>query len=457
MLQALKMDSSPAPARSRTSSASSSDSPDPTFAGLVAQASAMPQPTRAVDPPDQDEASAGRTEADASSRVMSRTADSREAAQSKATDTKADAKTVAKADAKADAKAEAPAKEAAEASGSEQGGTASGASGQAPSPSAQETAAAGVPAAVPAPASPAATQAASGAAAPEDPGQPEASEAAPAPRGLPQNLRQTVDTGRTSDKSALTELMYLPKAEIQTPRLGPEATAKPGEPAKPAVVTQATASQSQADLAKEAQGEPGSGKAAPKGAAPEEAFAALTRTESQRHEAAAARTSASGTEAVQLQVPTVARTVAAVPTAEAAPRTSSPVFTQVEGSIRWILQNKTQGAELQLHPESLGRVTIQLRVEGQEVHARVWASESSSAAVLQDHKTFLESSLRQQGLTLGSFDLHSGARGDSMPQSPQDRPSTPRIEAIASQEGQQEMPNGLLPGTEDARQIEVYA
>ena len=456
MLQALKMDSGPAPARSRTSSASSSDSPDPTFAGLVAQASVMPQPTRAVDPPDQGESSPAHTETDASSRVMSRTADSREAAPSKASDAKVDTKTNAAADAAADTKAEAPDQKA---SGSDKAGTASGAAGQAPSPGAQETAAIGVPApaAAPTPAGPGPAQAASGAAAPEDRGQPEAPEATPAPKGLPQNLRQTVDTGRTSDKSALTELMYLPKAEIQTPRLGPEATAKPGEPAKPAIVTQAAAPQSQADLAKEAQGEPGSGKAGSKGAAPEEAFAALARMEPQPHEAAAARTSATGTEPVQLQVPTVARTVTAVPAAEAAPRASSPVFTQVEGSIRWILQNKTQGAELQLHPESLGRVTIQLRVEGQEVHARVWASESSSAAVLQEHKTFLESSLRQQGLTLGSFDLHSGARGDGMPQSPQDRPSTPRIETIASQEGQQEMPNGLLPGTEDARQIEVYA
>jgi hypothetical protein len=44
------------------------------------------------------------------------------------------------------------------------------------------------------------------------------------------------------------------------------------------------------------------------------------------------------------------------------------------------------------------------------VHAKVWASEASTVPVLQDHKAMLEASLKQQGLTLGSFDLQHGRK-----------------------------------------------
>lgn len=78
---------------------------------------------------------------------------------------------------------------------------------------------------------------------------------------------------------------------------------------------------------------------------------------------------------------------------------------QVEGGIRWMLRNASPGAELQLHPEALGRVRIELRVEGGDVHARLWASDPKSLPVLQEHRAFLEVSLKEQGLNLGSFDL----------------------------------------------------
>lgn len=78
---------------------------------------------------------------------------------------------------------------------------------------------------------------------------------------------------------------------------------------------------------------------------------------------------------------------------------------QVENGIRWMLRNASPGAELQLHPEALGRVRIELKVEGGEVHARLWASDPKSIPVLQENKAFLEVSLKEQGLNLGSFDL----------------------------------------------------
>jgi flagellar hook-length control protein FliK len=143
-----------------------------------------------------------------------------------------------------------------------------------------------------------------------------------------------------------------------------------------------------------------------------------------------------------------------------APR-ASPVFNQVEGSIRWILQNKSQGAELQLHPDSLGRVTIQLRVEGQEVHARLWASEASSVPILQEHKALLEASLREQGLKLGSFDLQFGARHDQAQTASQERNMSTVPNRLPTPEMKQEIPSiGSAEGSLDSldpHQIEVYA
>ena len=138
-----------------------------------------------------------------------------------------------------------------------------------------------------------------------------------------------------------------------------------------------------------------------------------------------------------------------------------PVFTQVEGSIRWLLQNKSQGAELQLHPESLGRMIIQLRVEGQEVHARLWASEASSLPILREHKAFLEASLKEQGLSLGSFDLYSGARHEQAQTASQERAMGNPSGSLLLAELKQEMPNKDLHrellDSLDPHQIEVYA
>ena len=91
------------------------------------------------------------------------------------------------------------------------------------------------------------------------------------------------------------------------------------------------------------------------------------------------------------------------------------LLSQVDGTIRWLVKNQDQGAELQLHPESLGRIQIKLNVDGTVVHAKVWASEPSAVPVLQDHRSFLEASLKSQGLTLGSFDLQQGRREEQTP------------------------------------------
>jgi len=93
----------------------------------------------------------------------------------------------------------------------------------------------------------------------------------------------------------------------------------------------------------------------------------------------------------------------------AAPPPSAPM-TQVEGGLRWMLKGGTQEARLQLHPESLGQVTIHLKVEGGEVHARLWITEAASVKAVQEGRPHLEMALKEQGLQLGSFDLQQGQR-----------------------------------------------
>ena len=156
-----------------------------------------------------------------------------------------------------------------------------------------------------------------------------------------------------------------------------------------------------------------------------------------------------------------AKAAASVPRADPAAARPSPMLAQVEGTIRWVLQNKAPGAELQLHPDSLGRVTIQLRVEGQEVHARLWVSEASSLPVLQEHKAFLETSLKEQGLSLGSFSLQAGTQQQQNQTAFQDRamgsPSGRVLPSLAKQEIPSAASHDLRTDPLDPHQIEVYA
>jgi flagellar hook-length control protein FliK len=130
---------------------------------------------------------------------------------------------------------------------------------------------------------------------------------------------------------------------------------------------------------------------------------------------------------------------------------------QVESGIRWMLRNAASGAELQLHPEALGRVRIELKVEGGEVHAKLWASDPKSIPVLQENKAFLEVSLKEQGLNLGSFDL----RQHSQQPQPQHTEGHARgqfwpTEARPVDRGQ-DAPTGTAPIDLNARRIELIA
>jgi len=151
------------------------------------------------------------------------------------------------------------------------------------------------------------------------------------------------------------------------------------------------------------------------------------------------------------------RVAAPAETQASLPSGQESLLSQVDGTIRWLIKNQDQGAELQLHPESLGRVQIKLQVEGTVVHAKVWASEPSALPVLQDHRSFLEASLKSQGLTLGSFDLQQGRRQEQEPASEAAGPETAPVAGVEAAKAGQETPPDSAVLSENPSRIEYVA
>jgi flagellar hook-length control protein FliK len=139
---------------------------------------------------------------------------------------------------------------------------------------------------------------------------------------------------------------------------------------------------------------------------------------------------------------------------QSAPEAPSAPVLQVEGGIKWMLKGGAQEAQLQLHPDSLGQVTIHLRVEGGEVHARLWITEPGSVQAVQEGRPHLEQALKEQGLQLGSFDLQQGQRPfQEAPSSPASRePAT-----LDSPSARQEAPASPATAILNPHHVELYA
>jgi flagellar hook-length control protein FliK len=132
----------------------------------------------------------------------------------------------------------------------------------------------------------------------------------------------------------------------------------------------------------------------------------------------------------------------------------TPAAKQVEGSLRWMLRTGAQEAQLQLHPDSLGQVTIHLKVEGGEVHARIWVTDPSSAQAVQEGRAHLEQSLKEQGLQLGSFDLQQGNHPSrEAPAAPSHTTSSAAESLLARQEA----PAAPVASILNAHHVELYA
>jgi flagellar hook-length control protein FliK len=187
--------------------------------------------------------------------------------------------------------------------------------------------------------------------------------------------------------------------------------------------------------------------------------AALAKTSASLQPAIANTPDGSSLAAVNAMPRAVEPPATTAPTAPAAPPStpatppSAPVV-QVEGGLRWMLKGGVQEAQLQLHPDSLGQVTIHLKVEGDEVHARLWIAEPTSVQAVQEGRPHLELCLKEQGLQLGSFDLQQGRRPF------QEAPSASPFRENAIPEAvhaRQEAPSAVLPSTLNPHRVELYA
>ena len=142
----------------------------------------------------------------------------------------------------------------------------------------------------------------------------------------------------------------------------------------------------------------------------------------------------------------------AMPPAATSPP-SAPVL-QVAGGLRWMIIGGSQEAQLQLHPDSLGLVTIHLKVEGGQVHAKVWISEAASMQAIKEGQPHLEQALKEQGLHLGSFDLQQGHRHfQEAPSAPMLREQGLNEAPVARQEAPAPPPVAIL----NPHHVELYA
>ncbi len=231
-----------------------------------------------------------------------------------------------------------------------------------------------------------------------------------------------------------------------------------GKPSLPAELPQALA-----QLPPKAALQPGAEAAGPTGQAPLKGSSALPDLVETKPapdlQALASRTLdgaalAMGTPQRAMEGPTPAAPAAPpAPSQPAATPPSAPVL-QVEGGLRWMLKSGAQEAQLQLHPDALGQVTIHLKVEGGEVHAKVWVSEAASVQAVKEGQPHLEQALKEQGLHLGSFDLQQGHRPfHEAPSAPISRERTLAEAAVARQEAPAPPPVAIL----NPHHVELYA
>jgi flagellar hook-length control protein FliK len=93
------------------------------------------------------------------------------------------------------------------------------------------------------------------------------------------------------------------------------------------------------------------------------------------------------------------------------------VLPQLVRAMRLQLVGGVGEARIQLDPEHLGAVTVNLRVEGGVVSAVVTAEQSTVRQWIENHETSLRQALAEQGLLLGKLHVERDGRP------PGDRPS----------------------------------
>ncbi|KUO70095.1 MAG: hypothetical protein APF81_00145 [Desulfosporosinus sp. BRH_c37] len=137
-----------------------------------------------------------------------------------------------------------------------------------------------------------------------------------------------------------------------------------------------------------------------------------------------------------------------------------PVWEQISTALREQVKNRSQDLkqlDIQLHPEDLGKIQINLRWDKGQVHLQVYASEAATGQILQSQLSDLRHTLTNQGVNCGMLEM---GQGSDRQQNPQGNESQRAFNQTAHPDEDEELisvPNSLSPGQPGVNQINVIA
>ncbi|MBN1309416.1 MAG: flagellar hook-length control protein FliK [Chitinispirillaceae bacterium] len=85
--------------------------------------------------------------------------------------------------------------------------------------------------------------------------------------------------------------------------------------------------------------------------------------------------------------------------------TDTAIMDQIAGRLQNVIRSGLSEVRLQLRPESLGEVTMRIRMEGDVVAAKIEVQNQQVKEIMERNLPMLREALAQQHLTAGSFDI----------------------------------------------------
>lgn len=95
----------------------------------------------------------------------------------------------------------------------------------------------------------------------------------------------------------------------------------------------------------------------------------------------------------------------------------SQMEAEIGESIEWMVDQKLQSARIRISPEHLGTIEVELKLDGDRVHAHFSAAQAEVRQVLNDSLPKLREMLDAQGLQMGDTAVQSQASGQGQQES----------------------------------------
>lgn len=137
-----------------------------------------------------------------------------------------------------------------------------------------------------------------------------------------------------------------------------------------------------------------------------------------------------------------------------------PVWEQISTVLREHIKNRSQDLkqlDIQLHPQDLGKIQINLRWENGQLHLQVHASEAATGQILQNQLSDLRQTLTSQGVNCGMLEMGQGRERQQNPQENESQRPTNQNSHLDEEEELIQVPHSLAPGQPGVNQINVIA